>query len=86
MMLNMIEPGRDRSAKTQLRLQKLARDAAARDPTARSARARACRGWAAGLNIEGAGPYKLAGRDDARGSAQDRGEGDARPRASRSAC
>ena len=38
MMLNMIEPGRDRTAATQLRLQKLARNGADRGPTAGSAR------------------------------------------------
>ena len=40
MMLNMIEPGRDRSSKTQLRLQNLARHVERiRGPTADSARA-----------------------------------------------
>jgi hypothetical protein len=63
MMLNMIEPGRDRSAKTQLRLQNLARSWSGRRPDNIQRRGASVRGWAAGLNIEGAGPYKLVGLD-----------------------
>jgi hypothetical protein len=61
MMLNMIEPGRDRSAKTQLRLQKLARGRSGPRPGGTQRQGASVSGWAAGLNIEGAGPYKLAG-------------------------
>ena len=64
MMLNMIRPGADRSAATQL-------TPAGAGPgvertnarTASSARGRACVGWATGLNLLGAGPYELAGAD-----------------------
>jgi hypothetical protein len=61
MMLNMIEPGRDRSAATQLRLQKLARSWSGSRPDGRQRQGASVRGWAAGLNILGAGPYRLVG-------------------------
>ena len=61
MMLNIIEPGRDRSAKTQLRLQNLAREWSGRRMDGRQRQGASVRGWAAGLNILGAGPYKLVG-------------------------
>jgi hypothetical protein len=61
MMLNMIEPGRDRSAATQLRLQKLARVWSGSRPNGRQRQGASVRGWAAGLNILGAGPYHLVG-------------------------
>lgn len=61
MMLNMIEPGRDRSATTQLKLQKLARSWSGSRPDGRERQGASVRGWAAGLNILGAGPYKLVG-------------------------
>ena len=61
MMINMIEPGRDRSARTQRRLQDLARDWSGRRPDGRSRQGASVRGWASGLNILGAGPYKLVG-------------------------
>jgi hypothetical protein len=63
MMLNMIEPGRDRTAKTQLRLQQLARTWSGSRPDGRERQGASVRGWAAGLNILGAGPYKLVGTD-----------------------
>ena len=63
MMLNMIEPGRDRTAKTQLRLQNLARAWSGSRPDGRERRGASVRGWAAGLNVMGAGPYKLVGLD-----------------------
>ena len=63
MMLNMIEPGRDRSARTQLRLQKLARAWSGSRPDGFERRGASVRGWAAGLNILGAGPYRLVGED-----------------------
>lgn len=61
MMLNMIEPGRDRSATTQLKLQKLARSWSGSRPDGRERQGASVRGWAAGLTILGAGPYKLVG-------------------------
>jgi hypothetical protein len=61
MMLNVIEPGRDRSAKTQRKLQELAREWSGRRPDGRQRQGASVRGWAAGLNILGAGPYKLVG-------------------------
>jgi len=68
MMLNMIEPGRDRTARTQLRLQKLARSWSGPRPDGGERQGASVRGWAAGLNLEGAGPYRLVGEstlDDA---------------------
>jgi hypothetical protein len=61
MMLNIVEPGRDRSARTQLRLQKLARSLSGPRPDGSLRQGASVAGWAAGLNIEGAGPYRLAG-------------------------
>jgi hypothetical protein len=61
MMLNMIEPGSDRSAATQLRLQRLARAWSGSRPDGQQRQGASVRGWAAGLNILGAGPYRLVG-------------------------
>ena len=61
MMINMIEPGRDRTAATQLRLQQLARNWSGSRPDGRQRQGASVRGWAAGLNILGAGPYRLVG-------------------------
>jgi hypothetical protein len=61
MMLNMIEPGRDRTASTQRRLQELARHWSGQRPDGRQRQGASVRGWAAGLNILGAGPYRLHG-------------------------
>src|SRR5688572_19511417 len=61
MMINMIEPGRDRTAATQLRLQQLARNWSGSRPDGRQRSGASVRGWAAGLNILGAGPYRLVG-------------------------
>ena len=63
MMLNMIEPGRDRSARTQRRLQDLARHWSGPRPGGGDRQGASVRGWAAGLNIEGGGPYRLVGED-----------------------
>ena len=68
MMLNMIEPGRDRSARTQRRLQNLARTWSGSRPDGRQRQGASVRGWAAGLNILGAGPYKLVGDDTIQGA------------------
>jgi hypothetical protein len=61
MMLNMIQPGRDRSAKTQLELQRLARSWSGPRPDGGERQGASVRGWAAGLNLKGAGPYRLVG-------------------------
>ena len=61
MMLNMIEPGRDRTARTQLRLQKLARGRSGPRPDGSQRQGASVVGWTFGLNAEGAGPYRLAG-------------------------
>jgi len=61
MMLNMIEPGRDRTSATQLRLQRLARAWSGSRPGGRQRQGASVRGWAAGLNILDAGPYRLVG-------------------------
>jgi hypothetical protein len=63
MMLNMIEPGADRTAATQLSLQKLARSWSGSRPDGRQRQGASVRGWAAGLNILGAGPYRLVGTE-----------------------
>jgi hypothetical protein len=61
MMLNMIEPGRDRTARTQRRLQKLARSTSGPRPDGSERQGASVVGWTFGLNAEGAGPYRLAG-------------------------
>ena len=61
MMLNMAEPGRDRSAKTQLRLQRLARKHSGPRPDGTTRQGASVHGWAYGLNVEGAGPYFVVG-------------------------
>ena len=70
MMLNMIEPGRDRTAKTQLRLQKIARKYSGPRMGGGQRRGASVRGWVAGLRLEGAGPYKLVGADTLREAVQ----------------
>ena len=63
MMLNMIEPGVDRSAKTQLRLQKLARKWSPPRLDGGVRKGASVVGWATGLSLEGAGPYQVVGVD-----------------------
>ena len=63
MMLNMIEPGVDRSAKTQLRLQTLARKWSPPRLDGGVRKGASVVGWATGLSLEGAGPYKVVGVD-----------------------
>lgn len=82
MMLNMIQPGRDRSAARQLQLQKLARVWSGSRPDGRQRQGASVRGWAAGLNILGAGPYRLVGTktlDQAMKTAADAIEATGRP-------
>lgn len=63
MMINMLEPGRDRSATEQLRLQKLARKLSPprRDGTIRQGAS--VRGWVKVLRREVDQPYRLVGAD-----------------------
>ena len=56
MMLNMLVPGADRSAATQLRLQKIARAWSPARPDGQLRRGANVIGWAAGLTLAGAGP------------------------------
>ena len=63
MMLNMIEPGVDRTAKTQLRLQKIARKWSPPRLDGGVRKGASVVGWATGLSLEGAGPYKVVGVD-----------------------
>jgi hypothetical protein len=68
MMLNMIEPGRDRTAATQLRLQRLARSWSGPRPDGRERAGASVRGWASGLNLLGGGPYRLVGESTLQGA------------------
>jgi hypothetical protein len=61
MMLNMILDEDNRTAKKQLELQKLARELSGRRPDGDERQGASVRGWAAGLNRLGAGPYTLVG-------------------------
>ena len=61
MMLNMIEPGADRTASTQLRLQKVARAWSGPRPDGRIRKGAGVLGWAVGLTLAGAGPYRVVG-------------------------
>jgi hypothetical protein len=64
MMLNMIGPADDRTAATQLRLQTLARALSGERPDGRERKGASIRGWTAGLNTLGAGPYRTVGSPD----------------------
>jgi hypothetical protein len=66
MMINMVEPGRDRSAREQLRLQKLARRLSPprRDGSIRQGAS--VRGWVRVLHREVDQPYRLVGVDTLR--------------------
>ena len=61
MMLNMLLPGVDHSAATQLRLQKIARAWSPPRPDGRERKGANVVGWAAGLTLAGAGPYRVVG-------------------------
>jgi hypothetical protein len=61
MMLNMTRPGADRTASTQLRLQKVARAWSGPRPDGRIRRGAGVQGWAVGLTLAGAGPYRVVG-------------------------
>lgn len=64
MMLNMIRPEDDRTAATQLELQVLARSLSGQRPGGSTRKGASVRGWTAGLNVLGAGPYRTVGRAD----------------------
>ena len=61
MMLNIISPQNDRSAATQLRLQKLARAWSGPSRNGRIRQGASVRGWAKGLTMVGGGPYQVVG-------------------------
>jgi hypothetical protein len=63
MMLNIVGESNDRSAKTQLQLQNLARELSGPSRTGRQRQGASVRGWAGGLNQLNAGPYRLLGTD-----------------------
>jgi hypothetical protein len=63
MMLNVIGSSNDRSARTQLRLQKLARGLSGPTRAGFQRQGASVRGWMSGLNQLDAGPYRLAGAD-----------------------
>ncbi len=63
MMINMIAPKDDRTVKGQSRLQVMARALSGRRPEGNERRGASVRGWSAGLNMLGAGPYRLVGKD-----------------------
>jgi hypothetical protein len=63
MMLNIALPGRDRSARTQQRLQVLARAWSGSRPDGFERQGASVRGWAASLVIGGGGPYRIVGTD-----------------------
>ncbi len=77
MMLNMIEPGRDRSAKTQLRLQKLARGWSGPRPDGTQRQGASVSGLGGGPQHPGRRALQARRVEDARGRAPHRGEGDA---------
>lgn len=61
MMLNMTREEDDRTARTQLSLQTLARGLSGQRPDGRERQGASVRGWSAGLTLLGAGPYRLVG-------------------------
>jgi hypothetical protein len=61
MMLNIVRPQDDRTARRQLELQQLARTLSPSRPDGRIRQGASVRGWADGLNQLGAGPYRLVG-------------------------
>ena len=63
MMLNIIGPTADRTAGTQLRLQKLARSMSGPTRPGFERQGASVRGWMSGLNQLDAGPYRLVGAD-----------------------
>jgi hypothetical protein len=64
MMLNMIRAEDDRTGATQAQLQVLARALSGQRPDGRQRNGASVRGWTAGLNVLGAGPYRTVGSAD----------------------
>jgi hypothetical protein len=64
MMLNVMRPKNDGLAKTQLRLQDLARSLSGLRPDGAQRKGASVTGWTAGLNLLGAGPYRTVGLAD----------------------
>lgn len=63
MMINIAEPGADRSRKTQRRLQELARSLSGPRPDGSRRQGAGVIGWAAALNRKAAEPYEVVGTD-----------------------
>jgi hypothetical protein len=63
MMLNIAEPGADRSRRLQRRLQVLARATSGPRPDGGVRQGAGVFGWATALNRRGAGPYEVVGAD-----------------------
>lgn len=63
MMLNIVEPGVDRSAATQLELQQLARAWSGPRPDGRVREGASVAGWTASLMIRRAGTYRIVAAD-----------------------
>jgi hypothetical protein len=63
MMLNMVQPGADRSAATQLELQRLARAWSGPRPDGTEREGAGVAGWAASLVIRRAGAYRIVAAD-----------------------
>jgi hypothetical protein len=63
MMLNIMDARDDRSARSQLRLQNLARDLSGPTRDGFQRQGASVRGWSGGLNQLGAGPYRLVGTE-----------------------
>ena len=61
MMLNIMSARNDRTAATQLRLQKLARQWSGPSRNGRIRAGASVRGWAKGLTMVGGGPYQVVG-------------------------
>ncbi|MEW5990259.1 MAG: hypothetical protein AB1736_02795 [Chloroflexota bacterium] len=64
MMLNMIRADDDRTSATQAQLQTLARALSGHRPDGSQRQGASVRGWTAGLNVLGAGPYRTVGATD----------------------
>jgi len=64
MMLNVIGPEDDRTAEKQADLQVLARTLSGSRPGGSERKGASIRGWTAGLNLLGAGPYRTVGSVD----------------------
>ena len=63
LMLNIMDARDDRSARSQLRLQNLARDLSGPTRSGFTRQGASVRGWSGGLNQLGAGPYRLVGAE-----------------------